>query len=73
MSLLKNLFAFFLGCLVGIVVMGGIVFVLQSNGRMDQMPLIMLACILILVVIGVICYVVVKRKAERNAEKRARS
>lgn len=70
--MLKNLFAFFLGCLCGIVIMGGIVFVLQSQGRMDQMPMIMLLCILILIAIGVICYMIAKHKAVRQANQKLR-
>lgn len=52
--MLKNLFSFLLGCIVGIVIMGCIVFSLQSQGKMDMMPVIMLVCVLILVAIGLI-------------------
>ena len=49
-----DLFSFLLGGIVGIVIMGFIVFNLQSQGRMDMMPVIMLVCVLILVAIGLI-------------------
>ena len=67
--MLKNLFSFLLGCIVGIVIMGFIVFSLQSQGRMDMMPVIMLVCELILVVIGLIGWWWMSRK---NQPRKAR-
>lgn len=61
--MLKNIFSFILGTLTGIVLMDCLVFILQSEGRMDYMPIIMIACILILIAIGIITYFVVTRKA----------
>ncbi|WP_297567022.1 hypothetical protein [uncultured Faecalibaculum sp.] len=67
--MLKNLFSFLLGCIVGIVIMGFIVFSLQSQGHMDMMPVIMLVCVLILVVIGLIGWWWMSRK---NQPRKAR-
>lgn len=67
--MLKNLFSFLLGCIVGIVIMRFIVFSLQSQGHMDMMPVIMLVCVLILVVIGLIGWWWMSRK---NQPRKAR-
>lgn len=64
--MLKNLFTFILGALSGIVIMGCIVFTLQSQGKMDWMPIIMLVCVLILVAVAILVYFVNKKKNERR-------
>ena len=69
MQMLKNLFSFLLGGIVGIVIMGFIVFNLQSQGRMDMMPVIMLVCVLTLVAIGLIGWWWMSRK---NQNRKAR-
>jgi FtsH-binding integral membrane protein len=56
------MFSGVVGALVGIVIMGIVVFILLSSDRMDLMGVIMLACIAIIVIIGLIFYFVEKRK-----------
>lgn len=60
----KNLFSFLLGCLVGVLIMGFTVFILQSEGKMDMMPVIMLVCVLILVLIGLIAWWWMSRRSQ---------
>jgi hypothetical protein len=59
------MFSGVVGALVGIVIMGILVFILQSSDRMDLMGVIMLACIAIIVIIGLIFYYVEKRRHAR--------
>lgn len=66
----KNLFTFVLGALTGIVIMGGIVFALQSQGKMDMMPVIMLVCILILAAIAIIAYLLHQKHLQKTRPSR---
>lgn len=67
--MLKNIFSGIIGCLVGIVVMGMIVFILQTKDQLDLMPFIMLGCILILVLIGIIAYWMANRKKQKSIQE----
>lgn len=65
----RELISAVIGCLVGILVMGIIVFILQTQNRMNYMPLIMLICILILIAFGVIFYFKIKRNKEKEIQQ----